>query len=45
MPELSDLNNLDNWVHYHPNILQAGRINHYINPNLNEEVLIYIKER
>jgi hypothetical protein len=32
------LNSLENWCHFHPNILQSGRITHYINPKLNEEV-------
>ena len=38
MPELTELQNLENWVHLHPNILQAGRVTHYLNPTLNEEV-------
>jgi len=38
MTELVELNSLENWCHFHPNILQSGRITHYINPKLNEEV-------
>jgi len=38
MPELGELASLDNWVHFHSNILQAGRVTHYISPLLNEEV-------
>ena len=41
MPELTELQNLENWVHLHPNILQAGRVAHYINPSLNEEVIYF----
>jgi hypothetical protein len=28
---------LENWIHFNPNILVAGRITHYINPSLTEE--------
>lgn len=42
MPELNELFNLESWVHFHPNILNAGRISHYINPALNEEVILNI---
>lgn len=37
MPEISDIANIENWVHLNPNILQAGRVAHYVdNPNEEE---------
>ncbi len=36
MPEMADLSNLENWCHMHPNILQSGRVAHYVD-NSNEE--------
>jgi len=37
MPELSELTNIENWVHFHPNILNQGRVSYFLNQNLNEE--------
>jgi hypothetical protein len=28
---------LENWVHFHPNILNFGRVGHYVNPALPDE--------
>jgi len=35
-PPFEELNNIENWVHFHQNILQAGRMNH-LEPNVPEE--------
>lgn len=41
---------LENWIHFNPNILVAGRITHYVNPSLSEEVnliknIIYLRKK
>lgn len=36
-PEYSELSNLENWVHLNPNILNAGRVTHFIDPSLPDE--------
>ena len=28
-PEYNELATLENWVHYHPHILKAGRVSHF----------------
>jgi len=35
-PPLEELNNIENWAHFHQNILQAGRLNH-LDPDVPEE--------
>lgn len=35
---MSELVNLESWVHVPGNILKMGRTSHYVDPNLNEEV-------
>lgn len=37
MPEQAELASLENWIHLNANILQAGRVTHFVNPSLNEE--------
>ena len=34
------MSTLESWVHLHPNVLNFGRVSHYANPNLGDEVLI-----
>jgi len=36
-PDWETVSNKENWVHYHPNVLQAGRVRHYIPPEVTEE--------
>lgn len=38
IPDQAELSSLESWVHLNPNILNTGRITHYVNPKLNEEV-------
>lgn len=38
IPEQSELAALENWVHFNPNILNAGRTTHYVNQSLSDEV-------
>lgn len=45
MPELSELTNIENWVHFHPNILNQGRVSYFLNQNLNEEVILFNKRK
>ena len=35
---MSELQNLETWVHVGANILKMGRTSHYVDPNLSEEV-------
>jgi len=37
MPEMAELSNLENWCHLNPNILNAGRVNHYVDISNEEE--------
>lgn len=37
MPEVTELNNPENWVHLNPNILQAGRVTHFVDHPNEEE--------
>lgn len=37
IPDLAELGTLESWHHFHPNILNAGRVTHFVDPNLNEE--------
>lgn len=40
------MSNLETWVHYNPNILSSGRVQHYVNPKLTDEVYYnFIKEK
>lgn len=36
VPEVSEMNSLENWIHFNPNILNQGRCTHYIDPRLPE---------
>ena len=37
MPEFAELGNVENWSHLNPNILQSGRVAHFVdNPNEEE---------
>jgi len=37
MPEMAELGNLENWCHLNPNILNSGRVAHFVdNPNEEE---------
>jgi hypothetical protein len=38
MPESAELGTLESWVHLPPNILKLGRVTHWVDPSLNEEV-------
>ena len=40
IPDLAELGTLESWHHFHPNILNAGRVTHFVDPNLNEEVFV-----
>jgi hypothetical protein len=38
IPDQGELATLESWVHYNPHILNSGRVTHYIDPSLPEEV-------
>lgn len=37
MPEYTELNTMDAWVHLPPNILKQGRTTYYFDPKLKED--------
>lgn len=37
MPEFAELSNLENWIHFNPNILKQGRASYYVDPKVPED--------
>lgn len=37
MPEFAELSNLENWLHFNPNILKQGRATYYVDPKVPED--------